>query len=252
MFIPRKIKVPVSKLISLPLIGKIVSGLRKELNYFGVKINSGNPFISDTNKAKIFWNIYESAEARLISKCMVDRYPVIELGSSLGIISTLIASKIHQKLICVEANPILIPSIEYNLKKIHFEKYIILNGAISYAEEAVRFKEDPDNNLNGRITVDEGVIIEKISLNDIVKKFNIDQFILVMDIEGSEIEILLNDRKILNKCHMIILEIHRVTYKHKTYTVEDIRNIIIISGFAMVERDGNCMVFLNKDIERCE
>ena len=50
--------------------------------------------ISDRNRAMIFWGFYESAEIRLIEKYFDGKTDVIELGSSMGIVSTHIAKKL--------------------------------------------------------------------------------------------------------------------------------------------------------------
>lgn len=67
-----------------------------------------------------------------------------------------------------------------------------------------------------------------------------------MDCEGAEIEILLHDREVLDKCILIIAELHAVTYCGVSYGVEDM--IIEQHGFVLRARRGPVCVFERKNL----
>lgn len=126
-----RLKTRISKWITLPIIGKGIAQTYNAINYFGIQIKTYNPFLSYSNIAWIFWNKYESVEAWLIKQYLNHQYLVVELGSSLGIITSLIAQRTLERIICVKANQSRIGSIEWNLKDQNFTNYNIINVAIS-------------------------------------------------------------------------------------------------------------------------
>lgn len=237
------IKRKLSHFLASPIFGIIISAFRNEISYYGTRISTKNPSLSHTKKAAIFWKLYESAEARLISKYLDDRYPIIELGASLGIISTLISSKSPQPIWCVEANPMLILSIQYNLDFIGKENYTTIHAGVTYSDQPVHFVGSVLDNLYGKLNSENGLAISKITLSEIIFQNNIQDYILVADIEGSEIEIFLFDTNSLDRCQFIFIELHQTEFQKKLYTVEDQMHLIEKNGFALVKRDGNCVVY---------
>ena len=61
----------------------------------------------------MFWGGYEGAETRMIRSMLRDSPTVVELGSSLGVTTAHIAAMMAPggRLVCVEANPRLIPGL---------------------------------------------------------------------------------------------------------------------------------------------
>ncbi len=71
------------------------------------RFNLADTSIAPRFVASVFWGFYESAEGRLIERHLSDQYDVVELGASIGVISSHIAAKLGRgrKLIAVEPNP---------------------------------------------------------------------------------------------------------------------------------------------------
>lgn len=233
----------ISKVICLPIVGRVILLLTKQANYFGIKISLENPYINYSNKSAIFWNLYESAEARLVNQYILANYPVIEIGSSLGVISRLIACQLQATIICIEANKRLIPAIDFNLREIRGLNYQVLNRALSYKGEPVLFSVEEGKNLTGRINAEKGDFIDPITLSDIFMEYGFDDFSLVMDIEGSEIEIFINDIETLSKCRLIIMELHNTEYVGKQYSIDTMMGLVEQAGFRLLKRDGNCFAY---------
>lgn len=100
------------KLIS-PKFGKIIYNIFGE-NVYTIPI--GNfifkcppNIISYQNRARIFWGYYERAKIKLINKYLKKDFDIIELGTSIGIVSTYAHKFINDnKHFLIDANPHLI------------------------------------------------------------------------------------------------------------------------------------------------
>jgi len=174
----------------------------------------------------LYWNIYESAEARFVSKHITNKYDVVELGSSIGAIGTL-AGKIKgdKKLICVEVNPDLTDIIKKNLILNGVNNYRVCNVGIGNSNSCLWFNEGANNTTSYLSTGRESGSkkIETLKLSNILQKESVGKYQLICDIEGSEIDILLNDPQSLENCELMIIEAHKVQRNNVTYTAEDIK-----------------------------
>lgn len=199
-------------------------------------------------KYALIKNKYEVSEKKLIAKHMKANFPVIEFGGSLGIISKLIASKLDNKTkhIIVEANPNLIKFCKKNAT-IERRKHLtfIINSAIAYGSEKVNFLIS-DNAVCSKIVNDgsHNLEIETSNLSKILKDHSIDEnFILVMDIEGWEMDVFMNDSEVLKKCSLAIIEIHPEIFSQRGLEVDDFFNFVKKTGLESIDKDGNVYVF---------
>ena len=200
-------------------------------------------------KYSLIRNRYEASEQKLINKYLVSTSNVIELGGSLGIISKLINAKleIDSTLVVVEANPDI---IRFCKKNIFIESRqhstFIENFAIAYGVDKIDFhiSDDvscsrvADSKLKGNIEV------QACSLSYIVQKhLDNSDFVLIMDIEGGEIDVFENDKDILKKCSLVIVELHSEIISSYGYTLNDIFTLITEIGLRLIDHDGSVYVF---------
>ena len=109
----------VAKILTNPIIGFLISIFYSDLLPFkSLKIYTDSNLIMNKTKAQIFWHIYEGAEIKFIHKYFPSGFDTIELGSSIGVVSSFIRSKMSKenKLICVEAFPDLCDLTTKNLQ----------------------------------------------------------------------------------------------------------------------------------------
>lgn len=151
---------------------------------------------------------------------------IIDLGSSIGIFTSYALEKNPDiKSICVEMNP--------NFHEICRETFIdnknitSINAAIyKTSKKIVVMKSERSDFCGLGSTIDDDVYGDKIysaevktiSLNDIVKEFDINRIdLLKVDIEGYEYELFenLTDQFILDKIGNIFLEFHKTFYHKK-------------------------------------
>jgi FkbM family methyltransferase len=234
-----------------PAFGRIISRVFKgKVPSRGFTVDTSNRHISPTNVASIFWGLYERSETRLVRQWLRRDIDVVELGSSLGLVSLTIvkAQEPERRLICVEANPRLIDTITSNFRLNAPSKQVeIVNRAIDYSGQAEISLRIDDGNLGSAKNGDDGTAVVRVStvtLRQLLVQYRIDDYALVCDIEGAEAEILEEDGGALARCQELIIELHDTRYQGRAYTVEALRALIERAGtFVLVARRRNVHVF---------
>jgi FkbM family methyltransferase len=234
----------VFRLLCNPISGKIISIL---FNY-----NIPN-YCSDTVKAMIFFGFYEGAEMRLIQKYLPKTIPVVELGSSLGIVSSTAIGCLNNETnyTCIEANPYLKDYIEFNIKKHNpsKNKFTVVNAAIAYNTNGFIEMNISKNNTESSIVnpSDYSNIkttkVKSITLGEIINE----HYTLICDIEGAEIEVLKNDAIAFDNCKHLFIELHKTKFQNKSLEVNDLKKVITDElGFTLEAADGNVFYYIKK------
>lgn len=246
------LKKTIANLLCAPFIGRFLVSIfdRKvpSLRNPGYRFFVPVQYSSASTHASIFWGIYESAEIRLIRKHLRPDLPVIELGGSLGIVSSFIVRHLGQEasLKVVEANPNLIHNIRENLKE-HNRVGVeceVFNNAIGYGDEYVYMQLSNDNTAShvskeGSLEKDL-VRVRSVRLSDLVGS---SFYVLVCDIEGSEIDIIINEKEKLMQCRQLFIELHDAEYNSVSYKSEELVGLLENRGFICKEKDGNVYFF---------
>ncbi len=196
------------------------------------------------------FNIYEKKERSLI-KHMLDNTDIIEAGAGVGLISMYLKKKIkNNRLIMVEPNIEMNNIIKNNFLINNFDKedIHIMNFGLSDSEkkgvEFQKFESDMANTINKdtleynfkRKNVEK---IDTISIDTILKKFDITNFQLVLDIEGEEVNVLNKNNEWLKDCKSILLENHLPKEK-----LNELNNSIINKGFKIIKKTENVFLFI--------
>jgi FkbM family methyltransferase len=241
-----KLKVLLAKILTSNVIGILISKLYKnKIPFYNTFIYTSSSEISPRIKASIFWKIYESSEVRFIKKYLNNNYDVIELGGSIGVGSVQIGKIVNpQKVITVEANPQLIPIIQNNFIRNGIQNFLLINCIISSSEKEEWF-EFGTGNLVGKISAtqkDNATLLNTTTLSKIIQTNKINKFNLVCDIEGAEVDLLINDSRSLTNCQTIIIETHKTTYQGKSYEPESIKSMLLNTGFKLIDQHGPIFV----------
>lgn len=242
------IKVFIAKLLTSSIIGRFIGGIsggiiKKHGCRFYVKSSEISPEIV----ASIFWGFYESAEIRFIKKHLRSDLSVIELGTSIGVISSISRLINKELLICIEANPDLIPIIKKNFEMNNISNYKIINAAIGSINKQRLYFLKGSNNISGIISETsskDSIEIPIVRLSEIISKNFIHEYILISDIEGAEIFILENDEVALLNCKQIIIETHNTNLGNKEIASSTTINKIINLGFTIADQYGPNLVFI--------
>jgi FkbM family methyltransferase len=243
----------IAKVLTSSIISFVVSFLfGKVIPFRGLKIDTRSSFVSDKTCASIFWRIYEGAEIKFIRKYLPKGFDVIELGSSIGVVSSYLRSKMLEsnKLVCVEANQDLIDLISVNLMlNSNSDLNVVCNFAINYSSPDVDvYFISGTSNTTGYITTSEkgsnAQVIQKKTLLEIKNDYFIDQYVLVVDIEGSEIEIIMNETEAFSQCRHLFIELHVSEYEGVIYTIEDMIYLLTERhNFVLKDRNDNVCYF---------
>jgi len=251
-----KVKAKINTFLGKVLINKYtgIALLRfvKTIKRYGIVIPLDTAIIKPGIAASLFFKTYESAEIRFILKYLNPEIPVLEIGSSIGVVGSIAAKQCNKKVVGIEANYHL---REYGYSLIHsnnISNYTIHNQLLYIDNTAVSFEVNAMDNTLGKIlrkTGDTNSVIkyERAStFNDLIKEFQLDSdFTLISDIEGAEVYFIFNEADFSN-CKMIIIEMHEVEIDNKRYTVDMMVTRLVDLGFRIVDQYGNCFVFEKK------
>jgi FkbM family methyltransferase len=254
-----KIKFLIRRILCNGFTGNVLASFYNrnipDIRWKGFRFQLPATGVSKTNIAAIFWGFYEAAEIRLIEKHLDNNASVIEMGASLGIVTSHIIARLNpgMKLISVEANPLLVDNINSNMQKFAKPgiKYQTLNYAVQYniPEVLIHISDDNTESRVGKNAgqSDDAITVKTITLKEIIERENLENFSLVCDIEGSEIELILLDAGSLRKCKKIFIELHDTAYDGKAYTPDEMLHILLNDhGFKMVERQGAICCLQNR------
>jgi FkbM family methyltransferase len=250
----QQIKIFIAQLITSDWIGNLVRWFYNgTLKKYGLQFDIKTPLISSSYVAHLFWGIYESGEIRFIKKYFNDPdLDVIELGGSLGIVSSVIMAQKNAKRkgIVIEANPQLISLIARNIEINKLQNVNILNLALPlFPNTSEIYFEIGETTTTSKIADkpnDRTITIPCKSLSTVIKENSIGNFALISDIEGAEIGLLLHDFASFEKAQLIIIETHKITLDETTYTIEMMKELIINFGYDLLDEHGPIFVFKKK------
>lgn len=201
-------------------------------------------------RASVFWGLYEKAEATFVERYVPVGQVVVELGSSLGIVATVIARRQPRSMVCVEANQTLVESIKRNLAlSAPAGVGTVINRAIDYTgTPTVRFTVD-DNSLISSVRRSTGasertVEVPTATLSTILAEQQIGSYVLVMDIEGAEVGVLIKDAVAFRNCSLIVAELHAGSFEGIDYSIEDLVSRFRELDFDVIDRRGPVCVFV--------
>ena len=161
----------------------------------GVKVPIRGSFLSPKMRRHLMRGGYERAERKLLGRLIREGDSVIELGASLGIVSTLLAKKVGPRgaVAAVEPNHLLRP---------HFERQLAVNGARAMlvpvlgcplwegpVPEEIRSQcfAAVENSLSGRAAGKEGDAVPWLTLKEVAERAGIAApTAIVIDVEGGE------------------------------------------------------------------
>jgi FkbM family methyltransferase len=235
-------------------IGQIIArACHDEIPNMGCVIETHSSLVVPRIKAKLFLRGYEPVEINFVKRYLHPDRDVIDLGSSLGVVASHIGRKLNagRRVICVEANPQLLDIIRANVNRNapHVQVEIV-SGAVDYPADRREFVELAlgFDNLVAHIVEDDavpqGIIVPVISLSEIIRRYAVDDYTLVSDIEGSEAGLLEMDEAALTRCRQLIIELHHTVRHERIVRAEELAaELRDKHGFRQIDRRGMVYVF---------
>lgn len=158
-----------------------------------------------------FLGLYEKEERFFCEKYLTHKDNVLEIGGGFGVISSVIKNQIKEgKLVVIEANYKNIPYIKKNLKNNNFNDVKVENFFISNSEGKTKFYiNESFLRSSSKLKTKDEVLVRNVRLKDIFMKYENCFNVLVVDIEGGEIELFEENLELITKfISKIIIEVH--------------------------------------------
>ena len=192
----------------------------------------------------VLFRVYEFQERTLINRWLPRDFDCVEFGSSIGIISRIILNRlqVNRRLFAVEASAELLALAKKNIDAAGFSTRVTtIHGAVHYAGDHVVFEEH-DEHVRGRIAgagKSKGVTTPCVTLEQVIQQSGLDRYSLVMDIEGSEFDVVAKDLKSLVACQAIIAELHGNEFTNDGFVRQ-----LNQAGFALVDNKHSVFTFI--------
>lgn len=198
---------------------------------------------------------YEMAETQILDEEFRPDDLIIEIGSNIGYMSRRVSQKLSPRgvLVCVEADPKMIPYLESNLEECQrAHKVHIVAAAVGSPTASGRgiFRQRRDlcsglaevSAANGSGT---GIEIPVRSLSSIVDMYDTQRagYSLVCDAEGAEILMLKEDSEAFARCRQIAIELHGPAQTGLEITPDDIIAMFRDLGFIHKRAIGDAHYF---------
>lgn len=196
-------------------------------------------------KRQLMQGVYEEAERELIEKFLDPQLPVIELGGSLGVVSAFVGSRLaaDTPYRIVEANPVVLPILERNANSTRKgRKSEIIHRAVAYGKETVSFAVSENVHISrvGGNNPSRTVEIKTTTLAGEVAALGADmRYTLIMDVEGSEWDVLQFDRAAFACCDLAIIEFHPPVFADAGNSTEGFMAMVRAAGMEIVAQTQN-------------
>lgn len=226
----------------------------KEIIHNGVKLYYPERYHQPKLIKKFSDNYYEKEESGIVKKYFNKEDIVLELGSCLGYVTTLL-SRNTKKVISVEANPELKESLEKCKEKNKMDNVEFIFRYLSPINGSIVFqtynnvvagsgdREDMEiNNVRGEGHTLIEYNVDTIDLYQIKNIASVNS--LVIDIEGGELIFLQNYGEFLMQIDKICIELHEHLMKDKNFN-KKCMDIIIKCGFKLIINNG-CTYFFKR------
>lgn len=240
-----RMKIRLSRLIANSTAGCVIGVLtRNKIRHHGIRFDVRSKDFTPLVKAQLFWGAYEGTETRMIRSLLRESSTVIELGSSLGITSAHIADVMAPggHLVCVEANPNLLPGLRERLNR-HGTKIRVdvIHAAITDHRGVANLAIAPET-VDSRVADprphDIEVQVPALTLADVLHGTGVTEFDLVSDIEGAEAAFLWQDPGVLSRCRRAVIELHDATADGRNLSIFDLIDSATSAGFRIASCYG--------------
>jgi FkbM family methyltransferase len=185
-------------------------------------------------RACFLTDIYEIDERRLVRKFIQPEDSVLELGACMGIVSCITNKLLRDpaRHLAVEANPFCLPALHWN-RDLNKCAFLVENCAVSNQRD-VTFFLHPAFIVGGNAKLKSAlpVCVPGRSLKELFERYG-SFSVLIMDIEGSELEILESSLDTMREFRLVIIELH--DWVIGAEGVNRCRKVLQQSGFKMVE-----------------
>ena len=244
-YIASALKLRVAKAITSTSAGRIIGPLaRHRIRHYGLRFDVASADFSPRVRAQLFWGSYESAETKMIQRFLQGSGTVVELGSSIGITAAHIAAVMapNGHLVCVEANPRLLPGIRERVtshgRSVRLDDIHAAVATSTGTGNLALAAETTGSKLTDSAAGWEVIDVPTMTLGEILRQTGVSEYDLVSDVEGAETAFLLQDSSSLAGCRHAVMELHDTAIDDRRVSVADLIEGARAAGFRLVSRHG--------------
>ncbi|NRB19490.1 MAG: FkbM family methyltransferase [Rhodobacteraceae bacterium] len=188
---------------------------------------------------------YEVPEAKFVQTYLSAGTNVVELGGSIGVISTLVRHQIGPEAlhIIVEANPELAAVCKHNASAEAKPNCVdVIEAAVDYSGAAQVMFDFGHNAHTGRVSL-QGHPVPTTTLAQVSNRLPDGPAALICDIEGAEFDLIVAETEALKRFELIILETHPHAYTDGPESLETMLSLLASYGFVQTEDADDVVVF---------
>jgi FkbM family methyltransferase len=220
-----------------PLQGLIFDFMGGKFRVDGCEIEIPKNLTSRAYRACFFTGEYEAEELALVCEFVRAEDAVLELGACLGVVSCVTNKQLRNKTrhLAVEGNPRLIPVLRRN-RELNQCGFLIENCAVSNKPE-VTFFLHPVYVVGGTTQRESQYSVQVPGrswreLDATYGPFNT----LIMDVEGSELDVLEDSLELIARYRLVIVELHGWAIGEEK--IERCCDLLRAGGLRFVRRAG--------------
>jgi FkbM family methyltransferase len=239
-----------ARVLTHPRVGRLASRIfGGRIPSVGVRVDTRSALVTDSSRAQLLWRIYEGAEHRLVRRHLRPADTIVELGTSIGFLSSvaLQTARGTRRFVGVEANPGLIALAQRNIRdNAPGTEATVVHGAVDYSVAPgtpVPFSVGTQH-TGARVGSDatSSFLAPAMTLSGVLADHDVVDYTLLADIEGGEAGLLLHDVEALQHCRQAVLELHDTALDGRRITVADLREAAQGAGFRIVDSYGPVVV----------
>ena len=211
-------------------------------------------WIEPHKRARISYGLYEKNESKLVNLFLDSSIDTVELGSGVGVVSSHVCRKLlsSSRYIGLEGNPDLAEVAQRNVLRFSASadrsvEHAVVVGQYESGRKRKFHITTGNFHLSSIRDSDQQIVeldVPEISLSELLRRNAFNEFQLVSDVEGAEVEIFEDDPKSLDNCVRMIIELHdTVNRKGVKYSIDELAGLVIDLGFHQVATQGQVFVF---------
>lgn len=215
---------------------------------------------------RLLLNTYERHERKLLRDYFMGSELVIELGSSLGVVTSEIAAKCpFSRIVSVEASEELSNLLSINLRLANYGSRVTIRKSVYAGSSYPSLKFNLADTLSSSLLGEDGSIVppftkkepnrakapsqthvETVSLNRLLLEHNSPSvYSLVSDIEGAEV-FLFDEWDALKRCKEVLIELHDNTLLGYLLTISQLTLRFENLGFVLIAKSQRAHYFRNR------
>lgn len=174
-----------------------------------VPLSKSKIYVDKTNGPAALVHIlgkYDFHNMNLVQEYLTNHPNVwfIDVGANIGVY-TLLAAEVRAKVLAIEPHPATYKSLLSNIKNNNYSNVVTVNYAATDKCSVVDFSDYRESAVN-RIQAGGILKVKGITIEQLIIQHNIEKFIIKIDTEGHDFQVLRGCHQKLDNCVFIIVE----------------------------------------------